>query len=171
MIKEKMKAAQDRQKSYYDRRRKPLEFQVGDHVFFKVLLVTGVGRALKSRKLSPKFIGPFEVLSRIGPVVKYVPDLSHVIDLDSVQVRKDLSYDVYPVRIVDHYVKQLRGKKISLMKGVFAVVRRPWAKSMKLCYSHCSEKATVEGAFLDTVSLYRDSAEIKVQFPLRFLLL
>ncbi|XP_027347996.1 uncharacterized protein LOC113859414 [Abrus precatorius] len=103
-----MKAAQDRQKSYYDKRRKLLEFQVGDHVFLKVSPVTGIGRALKSRKLSLKFIRPFE----------YVSNPSHVIDLDPVQVREDLSYDVYPMRIADHCVKQLGGKKISLVKVV-----------------------------------------------------
>ncbi|XP_027337297.1 uncharacterized protein LOC113850998 [Abrus precatorius] len=135
-----MKAAQDRQKSYYDKMRKPLEFQVGDHLFLKVSLVTGVGRALKSQKLSPKFVRPFEVLSRIGPVMyrialppnlsnlhpvfhvsqlrQYMPDPSHVIDLEPVQVKEDLSYDVYPVRIADHRIKQLKGKKISLVKVI-----------------------------------------------------
>ena len=58
MIREKMKASQDRQKSYHDKRRKALEFQEGNHVFLRVTLMTGVGRALKSKKLTPKFIGP-----------------------------------------------------------------------------------------------------------------
>ncbi|XP_027348035.1 uncharacterized protein LOC113859466 [Abrus precatorius] len=122
-----MKAAQDQQKTYYDKRRKPLEFQVGDHVFFKVSPVTRVRRALKSRKLSPKFIEPFEVLSRIGPAAywialplnlsnlmfhvsqlrKYVSDLSHMINLDPIQVKEDLSYNVYLVRITNHRVKPL----------------------------------------------------------------
>ncbi|XP_027364422.1 uncharacterized protein LOC113871530 [Abrus precatorius] len=140
MIRDKMKASQDRQKSYYDKRRKSLEFQVGDHVFLKVSPVTGVGRTLKYQKLSPKFIGSFEVLSRIDPATyrialppnlsnlhpvfhvsqlrQYVPNPSYVIDLDLVQVRGDLSYDVYPVRIGDHHVKQLRGKQISLVKVI-----------------------------------------------------
>ena len=52
-----MKASQSRQKSYHDKRRKDLEFQAGDHVFFRVTPVTGVGRALKSKKLTPNFIG------------------------------------------------------------------------------------------------------------------
>ncbi|XP_027337184.1 uncharacterized protein LOC113850858 [Abrus precatorius] len=136
-----MKAKQDRQKSYYNKRRKPLEFQVGDHVFLKVSPMTGVGRALKSRKLSPKFIGPFEVLSKNGPAAyqialplnlshlhpvfhvsqlrQYVSDTSHVINIDPVQVREDLSYEVYPVRIADHRIKQLRGKEISLLKVIW----------------------------------------------------
>jgi len=59
MIREKMKTSKDRQKSYYDKRRKLMKFEEGDHVFFKVTPVTGVGRALKSRKLTPKFRGPY----------------------------------------------------------------------------------------------------------------
>jgi len=57
LIQEKMKASQSRQKSYHDKHRKDLEFQEGDHVFLRVTPVTGVGRALKSKKLTPRFIG------------------------------------------------------------------------------------------------------------------
>jgi len=63
-----MKASQSRQKSYADQRRRPLEFAPGDHVFLRITLTTGVGRAIRSRKLSPKFIGPYQILRRIGPV-------------------------------------------------------------------------------------------------------
>jgi len=50
---------QSRQKSYHDKRRKDLEFREGDHVFLRVTPMIGVGRALKSKKLTPKFIGPY----------------------------------------------------------------------------------------------------------------
>jgi len=63
-----MKASESRQKSYHGKRRKDLEFQEGDHVFFRVTHVTGVGRALKSKKLTPRFIGPYQISERIGTV-------------------------------------------------------------------------------------------------------
>ena len=59
MVRDRMLASQSRQKAYADRRRRPLEFEVGDHVFLRVTQTTGVGRALRSRKLSPKFLGPY----------------------------------------------------------------------------------------------------------------
>jgi len=63
-IQERMKSSQSRQKSYVDQRRKPLEFAVGDHVFTRVTPTKGVGRAIKSRKLSPKIVGPYPILER-----------------------------------------------------------------------------------------------------------
>lgn len=62
MIQENMKASQSRQKSYHDKRMKDIEFQVGAHVFLRVNNVTGVGRVLECRKLTPRFIGPFEII-------------------------------------------------------------------------------------------------------------
>ncbi|XP_027348147.1 uncharacterized protein LOC113859623 [Abrus precatorius] len=140
MTREKIKISQDKQKSYCDGWRKPLEFQEGDHMFLKVSPTTGVGRALKSKKLSSNFIGPFEILQKVGSVAyrislppslsnmypvfhvsqlrKYIPDLSHVIELDPIQVRENLSSNVFPVKIADHRVKQLRGKEISLVKVI-----------------------------------------------------
>jgi len=68
MIQEKLKTAQRRQKSYADKRRQHLEFVEGDHVFLKVTPTTGVSRAIKSKKLTPHFIGLYQVLRKIGPV-------------------------------------------------------------------------------------------------------
>lgn len=75
MIREKMKAAQHGQKSYIDKRRRPLEFQEGDHVFMRVSPRTGISRAIKSRKLTPRFIGPFQILRRVGqqPTIQPYP--------------------------------------------------------------------------------------------------
>ncbi|XP_016200291.1 uncharacterized protein LOC107641309 [Arachis ipaensis] len=131
--------AQSRQKSYADQRRKPLEFEEGEHVFLKVTPTTGVGRAIKTKKLNPCYIGPFEILKRIGPVAyrialppylsnlhdlfhvsqlrKYTPDASHVLEPEPIQVREDLTLPVIPVRIDDTSVKRLRGKKVSLQNA------------------------------------------------------
>ncbi|GJR25134.1 putative reverse transcriptase domain-containing protein [Tanacetum coccineum] len=68
LIKEKLKAARDRQKSYADNRRKPLEFEVGDRVMLKVSPWKGVIRFGKKGKLAPRYVGPFEILERIGMV-------------------------------------------------------------------------------------------------------
>lgn len=65
-IRARIKAAQDRQKSYADTRRKDLEFQVGDKVFLKVAPMKGVLRFGKKSKLRPWYIGPFEILDKIG---------------------------------------------------------------------------------------------------------
>ena len=68
MIQKRLLTAQSRQKSYVDIRRRPLEFEVGDHVFLKVMPKRGVIRFGKRGNLSPRYIGPFEVLERVGAV-------------------------------------------------------------------------------------------------------
>ena len=67
-IRERMKTAQSRQKSYADRRRCPLEFEVRDKVFLKISPARGITRFRKKEKLNPRYIGPFEVLERVGKV-------------------------------------------------------------------------------------------------------
>ena len=62
MIRDKVKQAQDRQKSYADNRRRPLEFAEGDHVFLKVTPRLRLKGPFKSRKLSPRYVGPYEIL-------------------------------------------------------------------------------------------------------------
>jgi hypothetical protein len=140
-IQEKMKVTQSRQKSYHDKKRKDVEFQEGDHVFLRVISTTGIGRALKSRKLTSKFIGPYQILKRIGSVAyrialppslsnlhdvfhvsqlrKYVSDPSHVIESDDVQVRDNLTVEAMPLRIEGREVKKLRNKEIASVKVVW----------------------------------------------------
>nr|GFA36220.1 putative reverse transcriptase domain-containing protein [Tanacetum cinerariifolium] len=67
-IKQRMQAVSDRQKSYADLKRKPMEFQVGDKVILKVLPWKGVVRFGKRGKLNPRYVGPFKVLERVGDV-------------------------------------------------------------------------------------------------------
>ncbi|KAK2367491.1 hypothetical protein QL285_080769 [Trifolium repens] len=140
-IRAMMKVAQDRQKSYADRRQRPLEFEEGDHVFLRVTPTTGVGRALKAKKLTPKFIGPYQILERVGKVAyrialppvlslihdvfhvsqlrKYTPDPSHVITPDDIQLRDNLSFEVPPIKIADRKMKRLRTKEIPLVKVIW----------------------------------------------------
>ena len=137
-IQERLKTSLSRQKSYADQRRRPLQFSAGDQVFLRVTPFTSVGRAIRSKKLTPKFIGPYQILRRIGPVAyelalptslanihnifhvsqlrKYVPDPSHILESDSVQVKENLSFDVRPIKIIDSQKKQLRGKDILMVK-------------------------------------------------------
>jgi len=129
MIQDKMRASQHRQKSYHDKRRKDIEFQVGDHVFLRVNLVTGVGHALKCRRLTTRFVGLFEIVEKVGAVAyriklplllsnlhdvfhvsqlrKYVYDASHVIQVDDLEVRDNLIVETWPLRIADREVKRL----------------------------------------------------------------
>nr|GEZ57995.1 reverse transcriptase domain-containing protein [Tanacetum cinerariifolium] len=67
-IKERLKVARDRQKSYADNRQKPLDFSFGDKVLLKVSPRKGVVRFGKRSKLSPRYVGPFEIVERVGPV-------------------------------------------------------------------------------------------------------
>ncbi|GJU55563.1 putative reverse transcriptase domain-containing protein [Tanacetum coccineum] len=69
LIKQRMQAAQDRQKSYADRKRKPMEFEVGDRVMLKVSPWKGVVRFGKRGKLNPRYVGPFKVLAKVGKIV------------------------------------------------------------------------------------------------------
>ncbi|WVZ25177.1 hypothetical protein V8G54_003721 [Vigna mungo] len=135
LIQERLKASQSRQKSYADKRRKPLEFAVGDHVFLRVTPTTGVGRAIRAKKLSPKYLGPYQILRRIRPVAyevamppqlanlhpvfhvsqlrKYVPDPSHVLEVEDIQLREDLSIEVQHVRVNENQTKWKKGRNVS----------------------------------------------------------
>ena len=88
-IQERLKTARDRQKSYADRRRKPLEFAVGDKVLLKVSPWKGIMRFGKKGKLSPRFVGPFEILKRVGPVayqLKLPEEMSGIHDVFMCQI-------------------------------------------------------------------------------------
>ncbi|GKB33878.1 reverse transcriptase domain-containing protein [Tanacetum coccineum] len=138
LIKEKLKAARDRQKSYADNRRKPLEFEVGDRVMLKVSPWKGVIRFGKKGKLAPRYVGPFEILKRIGPVAyrlrlpeelsgvhdtfhvlnlkKCLADASLHVSLGEIKVDKTLRFVEEPVEIMDREVKSLKRSKITLVK-------------------------------------------------------
>nr|CAD1833852.1 unnamed protein product [Ananas comosus var. bracteatus] len=131
-------AFKSRQKSYADRRRRDLEFQIGDHVFLKVSPTRGIRRFGIWGKLSPRYIGPYEVLERVGPIAyrlalppnlsgvhnvfyvsvlrKYIHDPAHVLDATLLELREDLSFEEQPVKILAHEVKKLRNRDIPYVK-------------------------------------------------------
>ena len=102
MIRERIQAAQSRQKSYADTRRRELEFQVGDHVFLKVSPMKGVRRFGIKGKLSPHFVGPFKILERIGVVAYRLalpPSLDKVHDVFHISMLRKCVSD--PDQIVE----------------------------------------------------------------------
>ncbi|GKD91964.1 hypothetical protein Tco_1371801, partial [Tanacetum coccineum] len=104
-IKERLETARSRQKSYADKRRKPLEFQVGDRVLLKVSPWKGVVRFGKKGKLAPRYVGPFEIVERVGPV-----------PLDEIEIDENLRFVEEPIEIVEWDVKKLKQRRIPLVK-------------------------------------------------------
>ena len=137
VVRDRLKTAQSRQKSYADNRRKDLEFQVGDWVFLKLSPWKGVVRFGKRGKLSPRYIGPYEIVERVGTVAyrlelpselsrihsvfhvsmlrKYIADPSHVLQEQPISLKKYLSYVEEPVQILDRKEQVLRNKMIPLV--------------------------------------------------------
>ncbi|GJU91895.1 putative reverse transcriptase domain-containing protein, partial [Tanacetum coccineum] len=137
-IKERLKTARSRQKSYADKRRKPLEFEVGDRVLLKVSPWKGVVRFGKKGKLAPRYVGPFEIIERVGPVayrlklpqeLSCVHDTFHVsnlkkclaepdvqVPLDEIEIDKNLRFVKDPIEIVERDVKKLKRRRIPLVK-------------------------------------------------------
>ncbi|GJS28070.1 putative reverse transcriptase domain-containing protein [Tanacetum coccineum] len=137
-IKKHIQAARDRQKSYADVRRKPLEFQVGDKVMLKVSPWKGVIRFGKRGKLNPRYIGPFKIIAKVGTVAyrlelperlnrvhstfhvsklkKCMADEPLAIPLDEIQVDDKLNFIEEPVEIMDREVKRLKQSRIPIVK-------------------------------------------------------
>ncbi|TYK29795.1 pol protein [Cucumis melo var. makuwa] len=166
-IRLRMQTAQTRQKSYADVRRKDIEFNVGDKVFLKVAPMKGVLRFERRGKLSTRFVGPFEILERIGSVAyrlalqpslsavhdvlhvsmlrKYVPDPSHVVDYEPLEIDENLSYTKQPVEVLAREVKMLRNREIPLVKvlwGNHKVEEAMWKREneMKARYPELFEE-------------------------------
>ena len=138
LILQRLLTAQSRQKSYADRRRQPLEFEVEDHVFLKVMPKRGAVRFDKRGKLSPRFIEPFEILERVGTVAyrltlppsmsgvhevfnvsmlrRYTPDPAHVVDWGKIEVDIDGTFEEEPLRIIDSRDQVLRRKTVRLVR-------------------------------------------------------
>jgi hypothetical protein len=131
-------AAQSRQKSDTDKRRRPLEFEVGDHVYLRVSPMKGVCRLSIKGKLSPRYIGPYPIIDKYGPMsyqvelpVKLpgVHNVFHVSQLkrclkpptdvvieDIISLEPDLTYKAYPIKILDQQDRVTRNKTTRFYK-------------------------------------------------------
>ena len=144
IVRDRLKIAKDRQKSYADKLRRDLQFKVGDRVFLKVSPWKGVLRFGRRGKLRPRYIGPYEIIARVGPVAyrldlplelskvhnvfhvsmlrKYIPYPSHVLRDQTVELKdnltykENLTYEETPVQIVDRKEQVLRSKVIPFVK-------------------------------------------------------
>nr|GEV48744.1 putative reverse transcriptase domain-containing protein [Tanacetum cinerariifolium] len=146
-IKDRLKAARDRQKSYGDKRRKPLKFSVGDYVLLKVSPWKRVVRFGKKGKLAPRLVGPFEIIEKVGPVVyrfdlpeelEGVHDTFHVsklkkcladqtlqLSLDEIRVDDNLNFMEEPIEIMEREFKKLKWSRISIVKVQWNSKRGP----------------------------------------------
>nr|GEW46808.1 putative reverse transcriptase domain-containing protein [Tanacetum cinerariifolium] len=162
LIKKKLKAMRDHQKSYTDKIRKPLEFEVGDRVLLRVSPWKGVVRFGKKGKLAPRYVGLFEILERTGLVAyrlrlpeelnsvhdtfhvsnlkKYLADANLHVPLDEIKVDKTLHFVKEPVEIMDRDIKKLKRKKIALVKVRWNSKRRPeftWEHKDQIRIKYC----------------------------------
>ncbi|GKA56374.1 putative reverse transcriptase domain-containing protein [Tanacetum coccineum] len=137
-LKKHIQAARDRQKSYADRRCKPLEFEVGDKVMLKVSPWKGVIHFGKRGKLNPRYITLFKILAKVGTLAyrlelpeqlsrvnstfhvsnlkKCLVDKPLAIPLDEIQIDDQLNFIEEPVEIMDREVKRLKQSRIPIVK-------------------------------------------------------
>nr|GEY40015.1 putative reverse transcriptase domain-containing protein [Tanacetum cinerariifolium] len=168
-IQQRMQAARDRQKSYADLKRKPMEFQVRDKVMLKVSPWKGVVHFGKRGKLNPRYVGPFNVLKRVGDVAykfdlleelsrvhntfnvsnlkKCHADEPLVVLLDGLHVDDKLHFVEEPVEIMDREVKWLKRSRIPLLKVRWNSKRGPgftWEREdqFRKKYPHLFTKTT-----------------------------
>jgi hypothetical protein len=133
-----LKKAQARQKSYADKRRTPLYFLVGDYVYLKVSPIKGVPRFGVKGKIAPRYIGPFPILERYGPVayrlqlpktLSAVHNVFHVsqlkmclrvldqtVEVADVALEPDLTYSEHPIRVLDQKDRITRRKTLKFYK-------------------------------------------------------
>nr|GEV77283.1 putative reverse transcriptase domain-containing protein [Tanacetum cinerariifolium] len=169
-IKERLKVARDRQKNYADNHQKPLEFSVSDKVLLKVPTRKGVVRFGERNKLSPRYVGPFKIAERIGPVAyrlllpqelvgvhnpfhvsnlkKCQVDIKLHVPLDEVKVDDKLQFVKESIEILDRGVKKLKRRWIPIVKVHWNSRRGPnftWEREdeMKRKYSHLFASASV----------------------------
>jgi hypothetical protein len=138
MVRKNLRVMQSRQKSYADHRRRELSFEVGDFVYLKVSPMRGLCHFKVRGKLAPRFIGPFKILEKRGevayqlelpPQLSDVHDVFHVsqlkkclhvleeqIPMEELDAKEDLSYQDYPVKILETVERVMRNRRIRMCK-------------------------------------------------------
>ena len=138
MIRERLKVSTDRQKSYDDMRRKDIRYEIGEFFFFESITLEEANEIWEKGKLRPRIIGPYEVIEKVGPVAyklalplelenihnifhvsmlrRYKSNPSHVVSLEMIELRPDLTYEDEPIEILAREVKELQKKRIPLVK-------------------------------------------------------
>jgi hypothetical protein len=138
IIRNNLKAAQSRQKSYADKRRKPIQFEVGDFVYLRVSPTRGVQRFGIKGKLAPRYVGPFKILENCGPVayrLQLPPQLAtihnifhvsqlkkcirvptEIVDTQSIDIEPDLSYKELPIKVLDTKERSTRRATVKMFK-------------------------------------------------------
>ena len=138
IIRDHLKAAQSRQKAYTDKRRRPLEFAVGDFVYLKVSPMRGVHRFGVHGKLAPRYVGPYKVLQQCGPmayrlqlpeILSALHNVFHVsqlkkclrvpeeaVEIEGLTLQPGLSYVEHPIKILDEKERVTRNRVIKFYK-------------------------------------------------------
>ena len=141
IIQQRLKTANDRQRSYANLKRKDIKFEVGDRLFLKVSPWKKILCFGRKGKMSPRLIGPYEILERVRPIAyrltlplgiaklhyvfhvsmlrRYRSDTSHIFPVQDIPEQEDFSFDEEPKVILDREIRQLRNKKVPLVKVIW----------------------------------------------------
>ncbi|KAJ0786354.1 hypothetical protein HanOQP8_Chr02g0054491 [Helianthus annuus] len=186
-----MAAARDRQKSYADKRSKPLEFEVNDRVMLKVSPWKGVVRFGKRGKLNPRYVGPFKILERIGKVAyrlelpaelgnvhdvfhvsqlkKCLVDETLVVPFQELKIDDKLQFVEEPIEIMDREVKVRKHSRIPIVRVRWNSRRGPeftWEREdqMERKYPHLfpKDKTKPSNSASHVTSEFQDEIPIQV---------
>ncbi|WVZ90080.1 hypothetical protein U9M48_036411 [Paspalum notatum var. saurae] len=126
LIHSNLKRAQSRQKSYSNKRRRSLVFEVDDHVYLRVSPMKGVHRFGVKGKLAPRYVGPFKITEQCGSVayrLELPPHLAaclrvpeEAVDISQIQIEPDLTYEERPIKILDQKQRATRRRAINFYK-------------------------------------------------------
>jgi hypothetical protein len=138
IIRERLKTAQSRQKSYYDRHHQDVSYEIGEKVYLRVTPLKGVHRFRIKGKLAPRYVGPFPIIAKRGELAYQlelpstfpkIHDIFHLsqlkrcfkdpirgVDHEALDLQDDLTYREYPIRILDEAERKTRRQSIKFLK-------------------------------------------------------